>query len=39
MRWYKFEFFRNCIFFDMFGGVGLESDSSGLVLLNVTKEV
>jgi len=33
MRWYKFVFFRKFIIFDMFGGVGLDSASSGLVLL------
>jgi len=35
MRWYNFVFFRNYIIFDMFGGVGLDSASSGLVLLNI----
>jgi len=35
MRWYKFVFFRNCIIFVMFGGVGFDCASSGLVLLNV----
>jgi len=28
-------FFRNCIIFEMFGGVGLESASSALVFLNI----